>query len=172
MRKYYIVENNQQAGPLSKEELRGKRINPSSLIWFEGMANWEPASSINELNDLFMATPPPPPPFHQTPSAPPAFNYAPVGGNGQSHEQYSQKTYYRIQDAGNSGGGLIAVAYLLAILGGIGGIITGSILWMAKEKTDGEKLKKYTPTTQLHGAFAFFLGIICWAICVEMFLKA
>ena len=161
MKKYFIVENNQQTGPLSKDELNG-RINPSSLVWTEGMTNWEQASTIGELNDLFMA-PPPPPSAYQT-SPPPLYsNYSPPAN--------SRPVYQPIPDTGNAGGGLIAVAYLLALLGGIGGIITGSVLWMGKENMNGEKVKKYTSTGQLHGAFAFFLGIIVWAACVEMFLK-
>lgn len=174
MKKYFIVENNQQSGPLSIDELRNKKVSPSTLVWFEGMANWEQASSIGELNGLFMATPPPPPPSysHNTPPST-AFNYAPIGGNGQSSFTTNQPNpYHRKADAGETGGGLIAIAYILAFLGGIGGIIAGAMLWMGKVRMNGDKIKKYTPTGQLHGAFAFFLGIIIWAICVEMFLKA
>lgn len=174
MKKYFIVENNQQSGPLSIDELRNKGVTPSTLVWFDGMANWEQASAIGELNGLFMATPPPPPPFYSQPApAPSASNYAPIGGNGQSTFSANQPNpYHRKPDAGETGGGLIAIAYILALLGGVGGIIAGAMLWMGKVRMNGDKMKKYTPTGQLHGAFAFFLGIIIWAICVEMFLKS
>ena len=158
MKKYFIVENNQQDGPFSKDELRMKGISPSTLVWFEGMANWEQASAISELNELF-TTAAPPPPYHHDFSSP-ADNWQPDGGSRQ------------LPGTGKKGGGLIAAAYLLAILGGAGGIVTGAILWMGKENVNGEKYKKYSPATQLHGAFAFFMGIIVWTACVEMFLKS
>ena len=172
MKKYFIVENNQQSGPLSIDELRNKRVSPSTLVWFEGMTNWEQASAIDELSGLFRTTPPPPPSYYQTTTPPSPVNYAPIGGNGQStiYEAHSN-VYHRKRDAGETGGGLISIAYILALLGGIGGIIAGSVLWMGKVRMNDEKIKKYTPTGQLHGAFAFFLGIIVWSICVDMFLK-
>ncbi len=158
MKKYFIVENNQQTGPFSKDELRMKGISPSTLVWFEGMANWEQASALGELNDLFA----PPPSYDQN---------VPSPANHQQSYRQPANSYHPLPDTGNTGGSLVAVAYLLAVLGGVGGIITGAMLWMGKEKVNGEKMKKYTPASQLHGAFAFFLGIIIWAVCVEMFLK-
>ncbi|HBL74586.1 MAG: hypothetical protein A2W90_00300 [Bacteroidetes bacterium GWF2_42_66] len=161
MKKYFIVENNQQTGPLSIDELRMKGISPSTLIWFEGMANWEQAATIGELNELF-AAPPPPPPYHQ--------NVPPPASHQQSARQPAS-SYRPLPDTGNAEGNLVAAAYLLAVLGGVGGIITGAMLWMGKETVNGGRYKKYTPTGQLHGAFAFFLGIIVWAVCVDLFLK-
>ena len=158
MKKYFIVENNQQAGPFAIDELRGK-INPSSLVWFDGLANWEQAGAIGELTGLFVAPPTYPP------------NVPPPITHQQTYQSKVGNNYRPVPDLGNSGGGMIAIAYLLALLGGIGGIITGAILWMKNEKVDGKKYKKYTPASQMHGAFAFFTGIIVWAVCVEMFLK-
>lgn len=161
MKKYFIVENNQQTGPLSIEELRIKGISPSTLVWFEGMANWEQAATIGELYELFAT--PPPPPYYQNVSSP------------ASHQQPTQQpanNHRPLSDTGNSGRTLVPVAYLLALLGGAGGIITGAMLWMGKETVNGERYKKYTPAGQLHGAFAFFLGIIVWAVCVDLFLKS
>lgn len=154
MKKYFIVENNQQAGPFSIEELRAKAISAYTLVWFEGMANWQQADTIAELNSLFVTPLPPPLADNRQPNS-----VNPINKNRPT------------PNLGNSGTGLIVVAYLLAILGGAGGIITGAVLWMGKKKVDGENYKKYTPSSQLHGAFAFFLGIIVWAACVEMFLK-
>jgi uncharacterized RDD family membrane protein YckC len=46
--KWYYVEQGQQAGPVEEsqlEELRNSgRIQPSTLVWHEGMANWTPYS--------------------------------------------------------------------------------------------------------------------------------
>ncbi|MDX9881142.1 MAG: DUF4339 domain-containing protein [Prolixibacteraceae bacterium] len=153
MRKYFIVENNQQAGPFSIDELRVKEVGPSTLAWFEGLPNWQQAATINELNELFVS---PPPLYHE---GVPSFRREPAS------------SYHPMPVQENTGGNMIAIAYLLALLGGIGGIVAGAILWMGNQKADGKKHKRYTATGQLHGAFAFFLGIIVWAVCVEMFLK-
>jgi hypothetical protein len=44
--KWYYVEGGQQQGPVSDAELEGKSragaITPETLVWREGMANWQP----------------------------------------------------------------------------------------------------------------------------------
>lgn len=157
MKKYYLVENNQQTGPLSKEELRG-RVSPSSLVWTEGMSDWTQAASLLELSDLFRSTPPP------------VFT-DPSGGNGEVHYQSATKTILQKPYKGKSAVGLILFAYLLALLGGAGGIVLGSVLWMAKTEISGVKKKKYSQAGQIHGAIAFFLGIFVWAIFVVAMTK-
>ena len=54
--KFFIVENNVQAGPYTIEELRARNIQPSTLVWREGMADWIAAGRVPELACLF--TPP------------------------------------------------------------------------------------------------------------------
>lgn len=58
-KKYYIVIDNEQAGPYSIEELKDLKIKKDSLVWKEGLENWVVAESIEELKPLFIATPPP-----------------------------------------------------------------------------------------------------------------
>jgi len=36
-------------------------ISTQTHVWKEGMANWELAGTINEINALFASIPPPPP---------------------------------------------------------------------------------------------------------------
>jgi hypothetical protein len=36
-------------------------FTPQTHVWKQGMTNWELAGTINEINLLFAATPPPPP---------------------------------------------------------------------------------------------------------------
>ena len=38
---YFIIENGQQCGPLSVEQLRSKCINGETPVWCEGMPQWE-----------------------------------------------------------------------------------------------------------------------------------
>jgi hypothetical protein len=56
-RKYFYIEEGKQNGPLLKEELTGK-INPETLIWYEGLDNWKKASEIYELLNLQLIPPP------------------------------------------------------------------------------------------------------------------
>ena len=61
MANYYIVENNQQAGPFTLEQLAAKGIAPETNVWTEGMTNWTPASQVPELGELFAPKPEPQP---------------------------------------------------------------------------------------------------------------
>lgn len=58
MATFYIVENNQQAGPFSVEQLRAKGIAPETYVWSEGMSGWEQASKVSELQVLFQPAQP------------------------------------------------------------------------------------------------------------------
>lgn len=60
---YFIVINNEQAGPFSmdqlKEQIKCGNLTKQTYVWKEGMANWEFASQVDEVNKLFVPTPPP-----------------------------------------------------------------------------------------------------------------
>ncbi|MDE6532265.1 MAG: DUF4339 domain-containing protein [Muribaculaceae bacterium] len=49
---YFIIINNQQVGPFSKEELASKNITPEMLVWRQGMTDWKKAAEIPELADI------------------------------------------------------------------------------------------------------------------------
>jgi len=61
--KYFAVIKGQQSGPFSMEDVKQKisagEITRDSLVWTEGMANWEPASSRADINGMFAPVPPP-----------------------------------------------------------------------------------------------------------------
>ena len=59
MKYYYYAENNQQFGPFSIEELKSKKLKKSTLVWTDGMQNWDIADSIEELKDSLVSEPPP-----------------------------------------------------------------------------------------------------------------
>jgi len=67
---WMAVVEGKQHGPLSNSELKsladGKRLQPTDLVWKEGMAEWVPASKIK---GLFPAAPPPLPPSAAPPGA-------------------------------------------------------------------------------------------------------
>lgn len=50
---YYLNNNNEQQGPVSKDVLKNT-IKPETLVWRAGLSNWVPADSLDELKDLFL----------------------------------------------------------------------------------------------------------------------
>lgn len=71
--KYFVYENGEQAGPLTVEELRERGLRSDTLVWAEGMAQWQPAWEVQELKEVIEGRPaaqadtatPPPVPQHQ-----------------------------------------------------------------------------------------------------------
>ena len=54
MKKYYYSSNGvDKNGPVTLEELKQIKIEPKTLVWFEGLDNWVNAEEIKELNSLF-----------------------------------------------------------------------------------------------------------------------
>ena len=69
MRYYFYVDGQgRQNGPCGLEELKGKGICSTTLVWFEGLAEWTPAAQIDELKGWF---PPVPDEIREIPSVPP-----------------------------------------------------------------------------------------------------
>jgi TM2 domain-containing membrane protein YozV len=60
---YYLATDNQQRGPFFREQLIGNGLRPDTLVWTEGMAQWQRADALPDLAGLFskpMAPPPSP----------------------------------------------------------------------------------------------------------------
>lgn len=55
---FYLVVNGSQAGPFNEAALQriiqNKLISPETLVWKPGMASWQPASAVPEVNKLFI----------------------------------------------------------------------------------------------------------------------
>ncbi len=49
MKEYYYLRGVERCGPYSKEEILGKRLPSSTLLWAEGMESWKTISEIPEL---------------------------------------------------------------------------------------------------------------------------
>ena len=67
---YHIVINGQQQGPFEVEQLRARGIRPDTLVWKDGMGDWQRADAVPELRHLFASAPatavaPGPPPTAQ-----------------------------------------------------------------------------------------------------------
>jgi len=52
MKLYYYAQGDEQYGPFSREELQNEPIQPGTLIWYQGLKTWTPASQLEELNEL------------------------------------------------------------------------------------------------------------------------
>ena len=63
---YYIGDAGRQTGPFTIDQLRAMHLTPETLVWREGMAQWQPARTIPELQ-LFASG---------VPTAGPAMPYA------------------------------------------------------------------------------------------------
>ena len=55
-KEYFIVEGDSRVGPLSISQLAEKGIEPSTLVWTAGMADWARADTIPELEPLLANT--------------------------------------------------------------------------------------------------------------------
>lgn len=69
MKQYYIYINNNQIGPLSLDDLKQQAVSADTLIWYNGLIDWQKATLIEELKPFMHIAPPPANAFHTT--APP-----------------------------------------------------------------------------------------------------
>jgi membrane protease subunit (stomatin/prohibitin family) len=62
----FVLVNNKQEGPFNKEQLKvfiqNGQLTKETLTWKEGMAQWDKAENLPEINQLFGTSTPPPPP--------------------------------------------------------------------------------------------------------------
>lgn len=86
---YYVDENRQQAGPCDLETLLERGITESTLVWKQGMTDWQPARNVPEVADALRAAasraaaePPAEPPV-----APPAGPAAPQPESADSQPE-------------------------------------------------------------------------------------
>ncbi len=66
LNQFFVAVNGQQTGPYSFEHIKEMiilgEIKRETLLWKNGMQQWEQANTITELASVFMNVPPPPPP--------------------------------------------------------------------------------------------------------------
>lgn len=93
---YFIHDGNEETGPFSIEELKSKRISRDIHVWREGLSSWQPAGSLQELENVFLV----PPPFSS--NVTPAFQ-----------PQQSQSAAFRIGKT--VGMALVIIAIIIAL---------------------------------------------------------
>ena len=77
--KYFIANNGQQSGPFELQDLVANGLTPNSLVWHDGMAGWQQATSVPEVAQLLM---PQQPQYQQQPYQQPPYQ-----------QQYQQQPY-------------------------------------------------------------------------------
>lgn len=63
---FHVAYDGQQAGPFTLEQLRADaqagRLSATTLVWRQGMGQWQPAAQIQEIAAVLASVPPPLPP--------------------------------------------------------------------------------------------------------------
>jgi TM2 domain-containing membrane protein YozV len=54
---YFLAVGGEQRGPFPKEQLLGQGLRPETLVWTDGMPQWQRADSVLDLASLFGAAP-------------------------------------------------------------------------------------------------------------------
>ena len=66
MTTWWYADENKKIGPVEVDEikrlLQTGKIGSKTMLWHEGIENWQPLDQVNELNGLKAAVPPPLPP--------------------------------------------------------------------------------------------------------------
>ncbi len=118
---YYFADGDQQKGPFPLETLRAQGVKPESLVWRDGLSQWQRADSLPELAPVIAQAPSPAvnptidplssPQDRQATSLPgyPASPYSPAGiATGNAPVGYQQPGYYGGYAAGPSNGMAVA----------------------------------------------------------------
>ena len=58
---WYITRGGQNYGPFTLEQLPANGLTAEANVWRPGLASWQPAHTVPELQPLLMSPPPPPP---------------------------------------------------------------------------------------------------------------
>ena len=92
--KYFIIENNEQQGPFSVDELRDKHIPSDTLVWAEGMTDWTPAWKVDELKQFLYNTAQTtvPPPYRPPVEPPSELQTMPIQDTKKHHRRHRKIT--------------------------------------------------------------------------------
>ena len=52
---YYYADGDVQKGPFAKAELAAQGLRPDTLVWRDGLAEWQAAGALPELSDVLAA---------------------------------------------------------------------------------------------------------------------
>ena len=59
--KYFIADNGTQKWPFTAEQLAGQGVRQDTMVWSEGMTEWQRVDQVPDLRGVVGALPPAPP---------------------------------------------------------------------------------------------------------------
>jgi TM2 domain-containing membrane protein YozV len=71
---YYLGDGGMQRGPFEAQQLLAQGMRADSLVWKEGMVQWQPAGMVPELQSLLQSAPPALPAAYSATPAPIAYS--------------------------------------------------------------------------------------------------
>lgn len=114
---YFIIENGQQAGPFTLEQLAEKHITSETLVWTEGMSDWTPAWKVQALRDMLNGTTEQDNAANSTTTVPPIPQTdAYQQGFQQGFQQAQQAAWQNQQNAPKKSSGFLWKALLICLL--------------------------------------------------------
>ncbi len=126
---YFFADGDVQKGPFPIEGLRAQGLKPDSLVWREGMSQWQRADSVAELAWVIDAqpavapAPADPSPFVQGHAASPPYQAGyqpgpayPTAGSSQAGAGYQPPLYYGGYASSPQSNGMAVASMILGIL--------------------------------------------------------
>lgn len=148
--KYYIIQNGQQMGPYTMEQLKLYHVTPETDVWTEGMANWTKAKNVSELAPLFAG----------------AAGASGVAGGGTPAGAYGASRGYQTQTA-NYGGyppkswmvEAVLVTLFCCMPFGVVGLVHATMVSLYYNRGEFEAAEQASKTAGKWVKIAFFLGL-------------
>jgi TM2 domain-containing membrane protein YozV len=113
---YYLAEGTTQRGPFSEQELAGAGLRPESLVWREGMPQWQPAQQVPELQWVLF----PQAPATAQPTPLPMPGASPIPGTPPATVSYATPAYATYPSPSDISGKKIAAGICGILLGTFG----------------------------------------------------
>ncbi|MBR4389417.1 MAG: CD225/dispanin family protein [Prevotella sp.] len=165
--KYYIIQNGQQMGPYTIEQLKIYHVTPETDVWTEGMANWAKAKDVPALASLFagmgaaaMGA--------QPQAAPNSGQYQQPSGNNQyqqaqpaSYGGYPPKTW--VAEA-------ILVTLFCCMPFGIVGLVHATMVSLYYNRGEFEAAEQASRTAGKWVKIAFIIGLVVIILYVILIL--
>jgi len=104
MKKYYLHDGVSQQGPFDIEELKEKKVQKDTPIWYEGLENWMKVADVPELQSILPSIPPP----YSKSQTPPTFQK--VSSKSVAEEKPKKKSRFGVV------GWIILIVIIIAVL--------------------------------------------------------
>lgn len=144
---YFVAVNGESTGPYTLDDLKSANLSPDTLIWYEGLKSWVPASSVEELKLCFSNQPP------QMPGTTPAF--------GQHSPQGEVRAVYDECPPVRLG---LAIFSAIMFPTGIAAIVKAALVrprWNAGRYADAEYLSR---SSKNFAITAIIIGAVFWTM--------